>query len=659
MTLIELVVVITLIGLVVAVLSTAIVVTLRQAPTLNTRIDTARWEQNLGTWLPADLTSADIQPPTIQVGDPPVDQPNPDYYNPTDPAYPGPAGIAGCAPALCGFGSNVLHLEWREGNQDVVVTYRYGPASSGQGNNLIRIECRGGTCTSTTVVRGLQNVNGNAPFAATAPPGIPYTDPNGSPAINTAGRSVSITINGTNGPKTLTFSGGGAELVNLKPAAIQPPQFLLARSGCGGPITLIVDESTSLTDADIANVKTGVKSFVQAFAGTPTQLQIVAFAEDARVLGATGGAWNKWYDLSESTVVTGLLAASSPINGIDQRPATNWEDAFYRAFYAENGNTYQYNGNPAAPASDLVVFFTDGLPTYDRRDEYTGQTTPAGPNPATGSAFDGIYDGNAITQFSPSSWSRAQWILQQNATIPVIGVGVGQAFASSTDLYDDTTLSTSTGKGVNLWSATRSGSNPNFHKLIPAQLLLGDIVAGNNPTTWTTGSPLSARFNSVAWSASQPLNNGWGDISQADMLTTTDFTKFGTALEQIALAECGGTLTVQTRLLSSGAPVDTSVTYEVTGVDHPVTQSTTSAVNKTAVFDIATQGAGSEQVLLRPLPLAGSGYQADHWECRSRNVVITNPAKVSQAVSGNPAQGVNVVVAANEALACVLYVVPG
>jgi hypothetical protein len=104
--------------------------------------------------------------------------------------------------------------------------------------------------------------------------------------------------------------------------------------------------------------------------------------------------------------------------------------------------------------------------------------------------------------------------------------------------------------------------------------------------------------------------------------------------------------------------VDTSVTYEVTGDDHPVTQSTTSAVNKTAVFDIATEGAASEQVLLRPLPLAGSGYQADHWECRSRNVVITNPGKVSQAVPGNPAQGVNVLVAANEALACVMYVVP-
>src|SRR5262245_45359192 len=178
MTLVELVVVIGLIGLVVTVLSAAIVVTLRQAPTLNARLDNARWEQNLGTWLPADLTSADIPSPFVKSDDePPVDIPNPDYYDPTDATFPGSGGIPGCVPAVCGFGVNVLHLEWVEGNQDVVVTYRYGPSSAGQGKDLLRVECRAGSCSSVTVVRGMHDINGGPPFSATTPPGIPYVDP--------------------------------------------------------------------------------------------------------------------------------------------------------------------------------------------------------------------------------------------------------------------------------------------------------------------------------------------------------------------------------------------------------------------------------------------------------------------------------------------------
>jgi hypothetical protein len=659
MTLIELVVVIALVGLVVSVISAAIVVTVRQAPVLNDRVETARWEQNLGTWLPADLTSADI-PPELIVHEDGSTEPNPEYYDPSDPAYAGPAG---CPASMCAAGVNVLHLEWREGADDVVVTYRYVPSETGVGSDLIRVECRNAACSSIPMVRGMADVDGGPPIVATTPPGIPYVDPNGSPAVNTAGRSVSITLAGAEGVKTLTFSGGGAELVNLKPAAIQPPQFLLARSGCGGPITLIVDESTSLSSADIANVKAGVRSFVQTFAGTPTRLQVITMAGTAQVLGA-GSAWNRWYDLSEPTVVSSLLGGSSPINSeIAPRSATNWEDALYRAFYAQNGQTYQFNGNPAAPAPELVVFFTDGLPTYDRLDDHTGPTTPAGPNPAANSAFDGVWDNDEITQFSPRSWQKAQWIVQQNSTIPIIGVGVGQALDDSTDLFRDTTLSTtsSPARGVYLWAATRTGSgtsgNP-YRKWIPAQLLLGDLIAGGNPATWTTGTPLSTRFKGVAWSASEPSNGGWGDISEADILTTTDFTRFGSALEQIALGECGGTLTIQTRLDTSGSPpVGAMVTYEVSGADHPLTESTTSAVAKTGVFDIATDGAAEEQVLLRPRPLTGSGYNPSRWECRSRNVVVTDPDKVS-ANGATAADGINVVVSANEALSCILYVVP-
>ena len=59
MTLIELVVSIAVVGLIAVVLAAAITVVFRQAPATAVRVDVARWEQNLGTWLPADLTSAE------------------------------------------------------------------------------------------------------------------------------------------------------------------------------------------------------------------------------------------------------------------------------------------------------------------------------------------------------------------------------------------------------------------------------------------------------------------------------------------------------------------------------------------------------------------------------------------------------------------------
>ena len=153
-------------------------------------------------------------------------------------------------------------------------------------------------------------------------------------------------------------------------------------------------------------------------------------------------------------------------------------------------------------------------------------------------------------------------------------------------------------------------------------------------------------------------DGGWDAeaVKEADILTTTDFSQFGGALESIALAECGGTLTVQTRK-PDGQPLTSTVTYEVTGDDRPLTESSTSAVSKTAVFDISAGGGASADVLLKPRTLDGTGYVADDWVCRSRNVEISDPARVDAA---GPAalDGLNLTVQANEAMACVLFVVP-
>lgn len=640
MTLIELLVVVMVLGLLATVISAAIIVVLRQSPQTEATLDTARWEQNLGTWLPADLTSA--QWPADSDSDGVPDDPTQavDYvdYEP-------------CATDTCTWGENVAHFAWTEGGESVDVSYRYG-TNAGEEYEFRRVECRSASCQSITLVRNMPPPSGGKPpITVTFPPDVEETDPNGSPIVDASGRRVSVSVRGIQGTDLLAFTGGGAELVDLEPAAIQPPQFLQARSGCGGPVTLIVDESGSLTGGDMAQVRTGVKSFVETFAGTPTQLQIVGFDADARVLGAPGGSWNRWYDLSDRTTVDSLLGGSSPIDGLSQGGATNWEDALYRAFYTDSGVTYEALSNPARPPAELVVFFTDGMPTYDRTDARTGPSSPSIAGSAIPDHFDyGATTTSTFTQFGPVSWYRARWILQQTAT-RVIGVGVGTAFGLSANLDRDTHIPDSV--IADDWAAPYGPSGGYSHpRMLPAEVALGDLIAGTGDVSSYDGT-VDGRYVKVEF------DGGWdaAAVKDADLLTTTDFSQFGGALESIALAECGGTLTVQTRRLSDGAPLTSSVTYEVTGEGRPMTESTTSAVSKTAVFDISTDGAASD-VRLKPRSLSGTGHEAHSWTCRTRNVEITDPAKLSP-VEPDVAAGVDLTIQANEAVSCIMFVVPG
>ena len=60
MTLPELLIAITILGLLVAVISSALVVTLRQESSTMGRLNVARSEQSVGMWLPGDLASAGV-----------------------------------------------------------------------------------------------------------------------------------------------------------------------------------------------------------------------------------------------------------------------------------------------------------------------------------------------------------------------------------------------------------------------------------------------------------------------------------------------------------------------------------------------------------------------------------------------------------------------
>jgi hypothetical protein len=646
MTLIELLVSIFVIGSIVAVLAATVTVTFRQQEDTQGRLDVARWGQSLALWLPTDLASAfDVK--DVEVLDPVL-----------------------CPSAECTFGSNALWLSWNDGTGETTVSYRYGPAGDGVSFILTRVECKNGVCSSRVVLRDLlgpvdsagnpvtwnagdkvpnEVIDVTVPLAVLGPP---TTDPNPMQGA----RRVIVNVNGAPGvdgadrSSSVSFTAGGASFETLPASTFTEPTFLPASSGCGGPVTLIVDESGSLTNADIDAVQDGVRSFVKAFEGTPTRLQIILFDTRSEALGA-GGSWNKFFDLADPPSVDILIGTdgnSGLVDNINDDGGTNWEDAFFRAWFKSNGDTYDTNPDPNAPTPELIVFFTDGVPTFDRQAYKSDSTTvvnvPSDPEkwtyPTAGTSGAGY--GN---DFSPRGWYRANEIADQirdhETPVRLIGVGVGDAFDEYHRIYSPRTG----------WPTSPDSRN------IPNEEFLGDLVGGDDVSLYDDDAPRG--FIKREFVAGTGPGSGWGDVSTADLLVTDDWAQFGGALTAIALADCGGTLSVQTRD-QAGDPADAEITYQIG------TQTvTTTRVVKAATFDINLAGIASSEVVMRPQPFDATGYTAQAWGCRAAGADLVAGASIPVGDSGfrlidplNPMAGIGVTVSGNAAVSCTLRVTP-
>jgi prepilin-type N-terminal cleavage/methylation domain-containing protein len=292
MTLPELLISIAVIGLVSSVLVAGISVTLRQHEDTRGRIDVARWEQNLGMWLPDDLRSASDAN-----------------------AEPGstPCGGSSCGGTDMGAGSNVLWLSWNEGGVTTRVSYRYQP--DGDGFGLFRVACVGGDCSTLRVLSDLSNPPAGWTPGQPAPTDIIEVGLPVASADPPAPRSVVVSVNGVPAIDGVTRSSrvsvaaGSTPLSTLPPAEFVGPSFVEAASDCGGPITLIVDSSGSI-GGQMDAVRAGVEQFIRVFDGTPTRLQIIDFDDRARVLNPFGGPtpWNVYVDMSEPGNADALIA---------------------------------------------------------------------------------------------------------------------------------------------------------------------------------------------------------------------------------------------------------------------------------------------------------------------------------------------------------------
>ncbi|MEP7201932.1 MAG: vWA domain-containing protein [Ilumatobacteraceae bacterium] len=442
MTLPEVLISVMLTGMICAALAMSITVVLRQTDNTEGRTNNARSEQSVSLWMPADLASADS-----------VD------------TLPGalPCTLP-CPPEANIGGSNALMLTWTSQVFDTTtglpvttttkVSYRY--MQIGSEWVLVRVACEtigaaATTCTSQTVLHGLDAPPGLFSPGVSTPSWIiqvsqaldpASTDPTDTTPIdptlkNKNGQRVVVTINGGGdasgaggGTNQISLSAGGTERKqNLDPIDNSGvPPFLAARSRCGGNFALVVDTSGSIGATNMganisgtpnwSTVRGSIYKFIEAFQGTPVNLEIVSFSAAAQTLGVAGDA-QKYYDMLDPAQVSALkslVGYPNTAGGLQSAGNTNWEDAFYKVFKKASNGAVQ----PILPKT--IIFFTDGVPTWSRVQSAGAAMDPADvPLPAQNSTYYQV------------GWNRANRLMRQfDADVQsLIGMFVGSSTADS------------------------------------------------------------------------------------------------------------------------------------------------------------------------------------------------------------------------------------
>lgn len=431
MTLPEVLIAVTLMALITTVLSASIIVTLRSRSTTESKLNAAGSEQSIGLWMPADLSSA-----LKILGGSATEQ---------SAMIVCPGAGSECPGYVVSGGSYAMLIQWRSLIDDEVsagvnsrqylytnVAYYFMPAAGvipGASGvyELVRIECTntvtvtgtsadvvsrwavpgeagnpgggGWSCAGNVAARldlTPSELSGWVPGAPVPPEVVRVTsalDPTATQDLveesanleDTTARRVMVTVNsgGAEGATTISITAGGSYRDELPAISMQnAPDFVAARSRCGGPLTLVIDKSNSITSPTnySTSLRDSVRGFVETLIGTPVRLQFVMFGSKAAVVSPSS-TWSYYYDLSDTAPGGAVEQLLGTPNASGQYPAnggllrsttggvfhsnefsgqyTNWEDGVLRAIRTSTGSIPQ-----VMPRS--IVFFTDGIPTRDR-----------------------------------------------------------------------------------------------------------------------------------------------------------------------------------------------------------------------------------------------------------------------------------------------------
>lgn len=594
-TLPELLVAMTVSGVLIAAIATALSVMLRTAPQAEDRLAESKDVTFLQTWIPVDLSTAinsydDVDDTEVK---------NKLTANPPNISY-----LADLP------GTNVLTLVVPnpDTGMNEIIAYRY--VFDGDRPRLTRYRI------TNPGVAGAEDVAlvGVAYEIPSPPDGWVEGDPVGFAIEITARNQASlrpvgedITVFFESGNEFRTGGAGLSAEKDLTPNdPVTLPDPTAPPSRCGGRVALVLDTSFSVPRFNGGLALEGAATgFLDAFTGTPTDVTIMGFDQIAYQLypnlnGARGDYFSLLNDSADAdgngtadvldakgnitalpdvdTAYPGNQQSGSyyygPNNGgvgwtqqrtsengvtLPHQGGTNWEDALHAPFFDEDGVL-------RAQTPELVVWITDGSPNTQRSEHF-----------GTTSSVDDLQAAVNAANAGRSTGAR------------VIGVLVGPE------------------------DATREQQ-------------LADVVGTNK---WTGTGP-----------------DNLGNAVAADYFAS-EFSQLGAVLRSIMAAECGGTVTVRKALTDGSVPSTGKWNYSTETGDQVLDTSNAKSITFDFTFDV---GEASKTIVIREEVLAG--YSFVRADCSVNGAPITDPTLIEQSPDGIP--GVELTVEPDSAVSCVM-----
>ncbi|HSB85293.1 MAG TPA: vWA domain-containing protein [Ilumatobacteraceae bacterium] len=304
----------------------------------------------------------------------------------------------------------------------------------------------------------------------------------------------------------------------------------------------------------------------------------------------------------------------------------------------------QYDGsNTTADDTDGWQIVKSYTAPYDQWEPTTSSTYNSN-NTAAGET-----DGWRTRQTAPStSWtpvSQSEYDKSNTTTDETDGYRInGIVYSAPYNLWEATTedayvANNTTSDSTDGWKADKVYSEPfaAYESLTAVNTLNKDILG---------------RFIQPVGVPVAPITDAGGNVTNAataNLYTLSNYALLNSAMQAIALNECGGTLTIQTRLASTGQSAVDPFTYQ-NSIDQKVV--TTTSYFRGGTFDFQTTSSVSPTITLQSTSDL-THYSPVSWSCTAKGQprsFTTTP------IAGGPWQSITVNVAANEAVSCVQYV---
>ena len=270
---------------------------------------------------------------------------------------------------------------------------------------------------------------------------------------------------------------------------------------CGIKIGLLIDRSNSISSGDGATLKTAAKGFVDALAGTSSQIAVAQFRKTAtQTLGLTSV-----FDAAGQTTVKNTIDGYT-FGTSDSSGSTNWEAAFY---------------SQQSVSADVVIILTDGNPTQRNID---------------GSGGNGSSDGSDFN--IDAGITRANELKAQGKRVVAVGIG---------NDVDSTNLAAVSGPTLNDDYFTSSFATLNTKLTQIASTICGGTVTVQKQVKNSDGSYTAT--NGWDYTATNAVNNskttagsGTAEFKFENAPKTTTITetlKAGYVLESISCTKNG------------------------------------------------------------------------------------------------------------------------